>query len=168
MLLNDPVHVGQSQPRALADSLGREERLEDPLLHFGRHAAAGIGDAEATYRPGLATPGSGGFIGAAPSTYSSAVQPAPWGIASRAFRHKFKSELLEFARVRMERAEVLAKDVAHGNMFANNGPGQFHRVADQLIGIDVRSLQGPPVAEPEKLSREHRRPWEAFMTSWRS
>ena len=41
---DDVVRDGQALARALADFLGREERIEDALLDVRRHAGAGVGD----------------------------------------------------------------------------------------------------------------------------
>ena len=41
MLLDDDVVTdGKAKPRALADGLGREERIEHLFLHLGRNAGA--------------------------------------------------------------------------------------------------------------------------------
>ena len=44
MLLDDPVADREAQARPLADRLGGEERVEDPVAHRGVDAAAGVGD----------------------------------------------------------------------------------------------------------------------------
>src|ERR1700726_5292519 len=44
---NDPVDDREPEPGAFADLFCRKEWLEDPILRFGIHAAAGIGDSEA-------------------------------------------------------------------------------------------------------------------------
>ncbi len=46
--------VARPRPGAAADLLGGEERLEDPLEHFARHAHAGVGDDEALAVDGAA------------------------------------------------------------------------------------------------------------------
>ena len=45
-LLDDPVDRGQPEAGALADLLGREERLEDMLAGLAVHADAGVADGE--------------------------------------------------------------------------------------------------------------------------
>ena len=45
-LVREAEDLAQSQPGALADRLGGEERLERPLEHLGGHAAAGVADAD--------------------------------------------------------------------------------------------------------------------------
>ena len=42
-LLHEAVHHAQAEPGAVPEMLGREERLDRALQHFGRHADAGIG-----------------------------------------------------------------------------------------------------------------------------
>jgi hypothetical protein len=44
---DDPVDDREPEPGAFANLFGRKEWLEDPILRFGIHAAAGIGDAKA-------------------------------------------------------------------------------------------------------------------------
>ena len=45
MLLDDDVVAdGQAKPRALADGLGREERIEHLVLYLGRNAGAVVAD----------------------------------------------------------------------------------------------------------------------------
>src|SRR5947207_12907822 len=43
-LSDKAVDLAEPKSAALADLLGREERLEDPAHHLRRHAFAGIGD----------------------------------------------------------------------------------------------------------------------------
>ena len=43
---NRAVHAGEAEPRALADVLRREERLEDARLRLGVHPLSGVGDRE--------------------------------------------------------------------------------------------------------------------------
>ena len=45
MFLRDRVRDGEAEPRALANVLRREERIENPRLRFRRHARPIIGDA---------------------------------------------------------------------------------------------------------------------------
>ena len=45
-LLDEAIHHAQAETRALPFGLGREERLEHALAHFGRHAGARIGDGD--------------------------------------------------------------------------------------------------------------------------
>ncbi len=42
MLFDNAINGGQSQPSSLADFLGREKRLKNPLQHLGFHAATSI------------------------------------------------------------------------------------------------------------------------------
>ena len=44
VLLDDPVADREAQPGPLADRLGGEERVEDPLADRRVDAAAGVGD----------------------------------------------------------------------------------------------------------------------------
>ncbi len=46
-LPGEAVDHRQAKPRALADRLGGEERVEGALDHLGRHAGTGVGDADA-------------------------------------------------------------------------------------------------------------------------
>ena len=47
MVGDDAVDDRESEPGALADIFRRKEGLEYPILGFGIHAAAGIGDPQA-------------------------------------------------------------------------------------------------------------------------
>jgi hypothetical protein len=40
----DPLHDLESQPRAFADRLGGEKRIEDTALHLGRNTGTTIAD----------------------------------------------------------------------------------------------------------------------------
>src|SRR5687768_2481720 len=51
-LLYDTVNHGQSQPTPLADSLGREERLEEVLHRLPIHPLAGVADHQGYIRAG--------------------------------------------------------------------------------------------------------------------
>ena len=44
MVADDPLNDVQSKPRAFADRLGREERLEHAALHLNRNAGTIVGD----------------------------------------------------------------------------------------------------------------------------
>ena len=46
-----PSTVDRPRPGALAEFLGREERIENPLQVAGRDAAAGVGDLKHDIRP---------------------------------------------------------------------------------------------------------------------
>src|SRR5207245_6638124 len=46
MIFDDPVGNGEAQPRPVPDFLGREERVEDPLLQPLRDPRAGVGERE--------------------------------------------------------------------------------------------------------------------------
>src|SRR5437667_438272 len=46
MIFDDPVGDGEAQPRPVPDFLGREERVEDPLLQPLRDPRAGVGERE--------------------------------------------------------------------------------------------------------------------------
>ena len=72
-----------ARARSLADVLGREERLERACQHLGRHPDAGVGDRqldEVRLRP----------RSSATCTFSAVMMTPPSGIASRAFRHRFR------------------------------------------------------------------------------
>src|SRR5213594_2546634 len=46
MVFDDPVRDGEAQPRPVSDLLGREERVEDPLLQPFGNPRAGVGEGE--------------------------------------------------------------------------------------------------------------------------
>ncbi len=48
------IDHAEAEPGSLADFLGREERLESPIPHLGRHSAAGIADGQPDIRSGQA------------------------------------------------------------------------------------------------------------------
>ena len=52
-LLDDPVRAGEPEARALADALGREEGVEDPVADLAGHPAALILDREDDVPSGL-------------------------------------------------------------------------------------------------------------------
>ena len=77
MLADDPVGDRQAEARAAADRLRREKRIVDARQMLGRNARARVGD----FRDDASRRRSG-------STTDS--QP-PRGIASRAFRKRFRN-----------------------------------------------------------------------------
>ncbi len=51
-LLDEAIDHRETEARALAHRLGRDEGLEDPLQHLGRHATPVSVTASITYCPG--------------------------------------------------------------------------------------------------------------------
>jgi hypothetical protein len=59
---HDAVHDREPEAGALARALGREERIEDPLLGLGIHAVAGVADRQANVGARGADPEGGGEL----------------------------------------------------------------------------------------------------------
>ena len=80
-LVGEAENLAEAEAGALADRLGREEGLERAFEHVGRHAAAGVGDADLHIIAGADV----AHLLAASVTFSVAIRisPSP-SIASRA------------------------------------------------------------------------------------
>ena len=77
VLLHDAVGDRQAEAGALADRLGREERIVDARQVLGRNAGAGVA------RPRRST--------VRPSTRVTIDSQPPFGMASRALRNRFRN-----------------------------------------------------------------------------
>ena len=69
-LPGEAVDLAEAEPGALADRLGREERLEDLGEDGGRHALAGVADADHGVVAGLDLAGGGEIGGGADDAVS--------------------------------------------------------------------------------------------------
>ena len=90
VLPDGAIHHRQSQPRPFADSLGREERLEEPGAHVLGHARAGIGDFKQYVFPGSRIHVLPGILLVELDVRGPDFQPSAFAIASRALTMRFR------------------------------------------------------------------------------
>ena len=150
MLLGDRVRHRQSQAGALADGLGREERIEDFRLHFLGHAGPVVVDLE----------DDGVAVGIVP-------RPQDQGAAAVRVEHgllgvhdQVEENLLDLVRIGEHRRQ------ARGQRFENRDVGdalfvgaQGERLAHDLIEIDGRPGRVPLARERLQVAHDARGPF---------
>ena len=90
-LLDKTVDHAEPEPRALADLLGREERLEDALGDLRRDSGAGVLDANPDIVAGLQFGIPFDIRLRSPRRWSVSIRSLPpSGMASRALMHRLR------------------------------------------------------------------------------
>ena len=98
-LLDEAEHHAEPEPGALADILGREERIENPVANGLRDAGAGVGDVDDDIVAGALDADGDGLANRRTRRFAStSVSMPPSGIASRALMARSSSAELNCPR----------------------------------------------------------------------
>ena len=140
--LHDAVHRCQTQASALALSFGREERFEDMLQNFGRHAETGVGNLHAG--PAAVTTASGDSRG---QEICGQGQRATAGHGIAAVHDEIHHDLIQLARIRLDGAKGLIERDPEFDVLAQQAAQHRHHGLHASVEID--RLEGPLAASPK-------------------
>ena len=151
MLLDDSVHGCQPEARALADALGREERLEQVRLNLRAHADSGVAHAEHRVGPGA---------GAGMRLDEGVVEVDVAGLDRKpsALRHRVagvhrevEDDLLDLRRVGLHAAEGRIEQAVQLDRLADQRPEHLGHAGDDTVQVEHARLEHLLAAEREEL-----------------
>ena len=155
-LLDDAIHRREAKPGALADFLGREERLEDLVDDIGRNAGAGIGDVDPhIIRRRHALVGQlRGFIRR--DVGGLHRQLAAVGHRVAGVDREIDDHLLELRDVDLDRPEIAAMHEVELDLLADQPPQQHGEIGQGVAEIEHLRPQRLAAREREQLPHQRR------------
>ncbi|MCY1523809.1 hypothetical protein D9M68_587160 [compost metagenome] len=150
-LLEETVDDAQAKSAAVV-SLGREERLEDAFLHMGRHAAAGVADAD-FYRPALRSVGCRARRGRAQCAVQG--EHAAPRHCSAPVQRQIENRVLELPAVDQHTGPAGLQIEFDADVLAQRVGDQVLQTGEHLVDIEHFGAQRLPASEGQQARREH-------------
>ena len=150
-LSDKAIDHAEAEPGPLADLLGREEGLKNPIPHFRRHPAAGVRDGQPDIRSGRA-PGHGSLIQDDVPRLDLEYAAIRHGIAP--IQGEVEESGLQQRRIDMAQPQLLIgpqPDLASSSDRLADEPLEFR---NQLVCADQFWVQSLPPRKGEKLRRQ--------------
>ena len=151
-LLDDAVHGGEPQPRALAFLLGREERLEHVGLGFFAHPNAGVRDREHHKRSRARGVVVGGVRVVQIHVGRLQGELAPVRHRVAGVHGQVHDYLLELAGIGLDPPRGGCEPRAERDVFAQEAAQHLLQVADQRVDLEHGRLQDLLAAERQQLA----------------
>ena len=150
-LLDNAIDVGKAQAGAFAGVLGGEKRLEQVGLHFGRHAAAGVRDAQKSVGAGRQMArGKGARLGQREiAGFDAQDTPLRHGVAG--VDGQVEDQLLHLAEVGPNADRRLGQGQFQLNVFAQNPPQQVRHLRHRAVQDEQSGFEHLLAAKGQQL-----------------
>ena len=150
-LPDEAIDHAEAEAGTLADLLGREEGLKNPIPYFRRHSAAGVRDGQSYIRSGHA-PGHGSLVQDDVPRLDLEYAAIRHGIAP--IQGEVEEGGLQQRRIDVAQPQLLVGpqlDLASASDRLANKPLEF---GNQLVCLDQFWVQSLPPRKGEKLRRQ--------------
>jgi hypothetical protein len=149
-LPHEAIDHGEAEPRALADLLRGEERLEHLFQHLAGHADAGIGDRDhhVLARPDLAVRGRIGLVEMGVGGLDRELAAARHGVAG--IDDEIEERAFELVLVGVREPQPAGEHGLNGDPLAKRPPEEIGHAADEPVEVDGLGLQRLAAGEREE------------------